>query len=228
MCFALGLSADVPCFFMNLRVIPVTAFEQNCSLLSCEQTGRAAIVDPGGDPDRILAAVDAAGVDVEKVLLTHGHFDHAGVAAAMARELDVPIEGPHEGDRFLLDTLPEWCAQFGFPPGEVVVPDRWLSEGDQVSVGAQTLAVRHCPGHTPGHVIFFAASAGLAIVGDVIFRGSIGRTDFPRGDHQTLLNSIRQRIWSLGDDVTLYPGHGPTTTVGEERAHNPFLQGAYG
>lgn len=228
MCFAECLSADVPFNFMKIRVVPVTALEQNCSLLSCERTATAAIVDPGGDPTRILAAVDEAGVCVEKILLTHGHFDHAGAAAALARDLGVPIEGPHEGDRFLLDSLPEWCAQFGFPPGEAVSPDRWLAEGDEVRVGEQTLQVHHCPGHTPGHVIFHQYHDRLAIVGDVIFRGSIGRTDFPRGDHETLLDSIRQRIWTLGDDVTLFPGHGPTTTVREERAHNPFLQGAYG
>ncbi len=213
---------------MNVSIIPVTALEQNCSLLCCEASGKAAVVDPGGDQERILAEAEAAGVDIEKILLTHGHFDHAGIAGRMARELGVPIEGPHEGDRFLLDSLPEWCAQFGFPPSEAVKPDRWLVEGDQVAFGQQLLEVHHCPGHTPGHVIFHDRATRIAIVGDVIFKGSIGRTDFPRGDHQTLLDSIRKRIWPLGDDVTLLPGHGPTTTVAEERAHNPFLQGPYG
>jgi glyoxylase-like metal-dependent hydrolase (beta-lactamase superfamily II) len=146
----------------------------------------------------------------------------------MARELGLPIEGPHEDDRFLLDTLPQWCKQFGFPPCEAFLPERWLGEGDEVRFGDQVLKVHHCPGHTPGHVIFMHEQDRIAIVGDVIFQGSIGRTDFPRGDHQTLLNSIRQRIWPLGDEVTLLPGHGPTTTVAQERAHNPFLQGAYG
>jgi glyoxylase-like metal-dependent hydrolase (beta-lactamase superfamily II) len=213
---------------MQVTIIPVTAFEQNCSLLRCEHTGRAAVVDPGGDIPRITAAIDEAGVEVEKILLTHGHFDHAGAAAALARQLGVPIEGPHEGDRFLLDSLPEWCAQFGFPPGEVVEPDRWLAQGDEVRFGDQVLEVHHCPGHTPGHVVFHHPESHIAVVGDVIFKGSIGRTDFPRGDHATLLQAIRTRIWGLGDDVTLLPGHGPTTTVGEERAHNPFVQGAYG
>ncbi|MCG6967654.1 MAG: MBL fold metallo-hydrolase [Chromatiaceae bacterium] len=213
---------------MNIRIIPVTAYEQNCSLLCCESSGMAALVDPGGDPERLLAEVADAGVTLQKILVTHGHFDHAAAVAKMARELDLPIEGPHLDDRFLLDTLPQWCRQFGFPPGEAFTPDRWLCEGDQVAFGEQTLEVHHCPGHTPGHVIFFHRSDRVAIVGDVIFKGSIGRTDFPRGDHQTLLNSIRRRIWPLGDDVTLLPGHGPTTTVGEEKRHNPFLQGPYG
>jgi glyoxylase-like metal-dependent hydrolase (beta-lactamase superfamily II) len=169
-----------------------------------------------------------ADVTLEKILVTHGHFDHVGAVGRMARELGLPIEGPHEDDRFLLDTLPQWCKQFGFPPCEAFVPERWLVEGDEVRFGDQVLKVHHCPGHTPGHVIFVHEHDGIAIVGDVIFQGSIGRTDFPRGDHQTLLNSIRQRIWPLGDEVTLLPGHGPTTTVAQERAHNPFLQGAYG
>ncbi|MGB5638581.1 MAG: MBL fold metallo-hydrolase [Sedimenticolaceae bacterium] len=213
---------------MNTRIIPVTAYEQNCTLLWCESTGRAAVVDPGGDPQRILEVVRDTGVSLEKILVTHGHFDHVGAVGGMARELDLPIEGPHEADRFLLDTLPQWCSQFGFPPGEAFIPGRWLSEGDQVSLGEQTMEVHHCPGHTPGHVIFFHRLSRVAIVGDVIFQGSIGRTDFPRGDHKTLLRSIRERVWPLGDDVTLVPGHGPTTTVGEEKAHNPFLQGQYG
>ncbi|MCB1722794.1 MAG: MBL fold metallo-hydrolase [Gammaproteobacteria bacterium] len=213
---------------MQIRIIPVTAFEQNSSLLICEETRRAALVDPGGEPDRLRAAVADADVVVEKILLTHGHFDHAGAAGRLARELGVPIEGPQQDDRFLLDTLPQWCAQFGFPAGERVEPTRWLEDGDEVRFGDQVLEVRHCPGHTPGHVILFHRGDRVAIVGDVIFKGSIGRTDFPRGDHPTLLASIRSRIWTLGDDVLLLPGHGPRTTVGEERRHNPFLQGAYG
>ena len=213
---------------MDVTVIPVTAFEQNCSLLRCPLTGRGALVDPGGDPERLRAAVAAAGVELERILLTHGHFDHVGAAARLAAEFGVPLEGPHRDDLFLLQTLPQWCRQFGFPDAEPFVPDRWLGEGDEVRVGEQVLAVRHCPGHTPGHVIFFHAVDRFALVGDVIFRGSIGRTDFPRGDHATLLRAIRDQVWTLGDDVRLYPGHGPTTTVGEERAHNPFLQGPYG
>lgn len=213
---------------MNVHIIPVTAYEQNCSLLCCEASGRAAVVDPGGEPERIQAAAREAGVVLEKILVTHGHFDHVGAVGRMARELDLPIEGPHRDDRFLLDTIPQWCAQFGFPAGESFEPDRWLVEGDEVTFGEQRLEVRHCPGHTPGHVIFFHRPTAIAIVGDVIFKGSIGRTDFPRGSHTALLDSIRTRIWPLGDAVTLLPGHGPTTTVGEERVNNPFLQGAYG
>lgn len=213
---------------MKIRIIPVTPLQQNSTLLCCETSGRAAVVDPGGEPERILAAVQEAGVRLEKILVTHGHFDHAGAVGRMARELALPVEGPHPDDRFLLDSLPQWCAQFGFPPCETFVPDRWLDEGDQIAFGEQILEVHHCPGHTPGHVIFVHPAVRVAVVGDVIFKGSIGRTDFPRGDHELLLDSIRTRIWPLGDDVTLLPGHGPTTTVGEERAHNPFLQGPYG
>lgn len=213
---------------MKIEIIPVTPFEQNCSLLCCPQSGRAALVDPGGDPDRLFRAVDRAGVAIEKVLVTHGHFDHIGAVAEVAEHFDVPIEGPHPDDLFLIEALPAWCAQVGFPAGRVFEPDRWLAAGDRVAVGEQQLEVRHCPGHTPGHVIFFHPVDRIAIVGDVIFQGSIGRTDFPRGDHQALLRSIREQIFSLGDEVQLLPGHGPPTTVAEERAHNPFLQGSYG
>lgn len=213
---------------MNIRIIPVTAYAQNCTLASCEETGRAVVIDPGGDADHILEVAREADLTLEKILVTHGHFDHAGAVGRMARELDLPIEGPHEDDRFLLDTLPQWCRQVGFPACESFEPTRWLDEGDEVHFGNQLLKVHHCPGHTPGHVIFFHPVNRIAVVGDVIFQGSIGRTDFPRGDHPTLLKSIRERIWPLGDEVTLLPGHGPTTTVGEERAYNPFLQGGYG
>jgi glyoxylase-like metal-dependent hydrolase (beta-lactamase superfamily II) len=213
---------------MDIRIIPVTAFQQNCSLLCCERTGKAAVVDPGGDIENILEAEQKAGVELEKILLTHGHFDHVGGVSRLLRERALPIEGPHVDDRFLLDTLPQWCQQFGFPPAEAFVPDRWLAHGDQVNFGDQSLEVLHCPGHTPGHVVLFHRADRVAIVGDVIFNGSIGRTDFPRGNHADLIASIRTRLWPLGDEVRLLPGHGPTTTVGEERRHNPFLQGAYG
>ena len=213
---------------MKIEVIPVTPFEQNCSLLRCATSGRAALIDPGGDPDQIYAVIERTGVGVEKILVTHGHFDHIGAVSSIAETLDVPIEGPHPDDRFLIDALPEWCARFGFPPGRAFTPERWLNGGDEVTFGDQRLEVRHCPGHTPGHVIFFHPVERIAVVGDVIFNGSIGRTDFPRGDHATLLRSIREQIFTLGDDVLLLPGHGPTTRVGEERAHNPFVRGAYG
>lgn len=208
---------------MKFRVIPVTAFEQNCTLLWCEKTKQAALVDPGGDIDRLLQAVAEEGVTVEKLLVTHGHADHAGATATLAKQLGVPVEGPHEEDRFLLDDLPQQAARFGFGRSDSFIPDRWLNEGDTVSVGEEILAVRHAPGHTPGHVIFFHAPTKVAMVGDVLFNGSIGRTDFPRGDFQTLIHSIKERLFPLGDDVAFIPGHGPMSTFGDERQFNPFV-----
>lgn len=209
---------------MNVYVVPVTGYQQNCSLLVCEKTTKAAIVDPGGDGDLILQQVASVDAQVEKIILTHGHFDHAGGAVDLAEELQVPVEGPHRDDEFLLQSLPQWSAQFSLPSARSCTPDRWLEEGDTVSFGAQELQVLHCPGHTPGHVVLFHARDRIAIVGDVLFQGSIGRTDFPRGDHATLLASIRQKLWPLGDDVTFLPGHGPTSTFGQERRSNPFVR----
>lgn len=209
---------------MQTVIIPVTPLAQNCSLLICEQTGRAAVVDPGGDLDHILEQLERAGAKAEKILVTHGHFDHAGAVAELAERLGLPIEGPHEDDRYLIEALPDWCRRFGFPPCRGFEPDRWLTDGDRVRFGAQELQVRHCPGHTPGHVVFFHPGERLAIVGDVLFQGSIGRTDFPRGDHTALLASIRDKLWPLGDDVTFVPGHGPTSTFGAERRSNPFVR----
>ncbi len=208
---------------MQVRVVPVTPFEQNCSILLCERTGRAAVVDPGGDLPRIRAALNELGAEPERILVTHGHLDHVGGVAALAAELDLPVEGPHEADRFWLEALPEQAAMFGFPPAEPFTPDRWLAQGDTVHFGEQTLSVRHCPGHTPGHVVFHSAAARLVIVGDVLFKGSIGRTDFPRGDLDTLLRAIREQLLTLPDDTIVYPGHGPTTTIGAERRTNPYL-----
>ena len=208
---------------MQHLVIPVTPFAQNCTLIWCEATRRAAVVDPGGDLDLILEAVARLDVAPEKILITHAHIDHAGGAQALASRLKVPIEGPQREDQFWIDALPEQSSMFGFPQARPFKPDRWLEHGDRVSVGGVDLEVLHCPGHTPGHVVFFQAESRVAIVGDVLFKGSIGRTDFPRGNLSQLLNSIRNRLLVLGDDITFLPGHGPPSTFGHERLHNPFL-----
>jgi glyoxylase-like metal-dependent hydrolase (beta-lactamase superfamily II) len=208
---------------MKAIVIPVTPFVQNCSLLCCEKTGKAAVVDPGGDVDRIVRAANQAKVKIEKILITHGHIDHVGGVAELADQLHVPIEGPHREDKFWLDMLAAGGWQLGLPGARAFMPDRWLEQGDTVSFGDITLEVRHCPGHTPGHVIFFHPDSRLAIVGDVLFQGSIGRTDLPRGDYTTLIRSIREQLWPLGDDVQFIPGHGPISTIGAERRTNPFV-----
>jgi glyoxylase-like metal-dependent hydrolase (beta-lactamase superfamily II) len=213
---------------VRYTTVPVTPFAQNCSVAWCEATMRAALIDPGGDLERIARAVEHAGVTVERVLLTHGHLDHVGAAAAAAERYGVPIEGPHRADAFWLDALREQAAMFGLPPTAPCVPDRWLDDGDTVSVGDERLAVLHCPGHTPGHVVFHHAGARLAFVGDVLFAGSIGRTDFPGGDFGQLIRSIREKLFPLGDDVRFVPGHGPESTFGEERHTNPFIAGRYG
>ena len=204
-------------------VVPVTPFEQNCTVLWCSETMRGAVVDPGGDIDRILGEVARNGVSLEKILLTHGHLDHAGGAADLAMQAGLPIEGPHRGDQFWLDGMAQQCRVFGVAEMQSFTPDRWLDAGDQTRVGNLVLEVRHCPGHTPGHVIFFVAEARLALVGDVLFAGSVGRTDFPGGDHDTLIQSIKNELLPLGDDVAFVPGHGPMSTLGEERRTNPFV-----
>lgn len=208
---------------MQVITIPVTPFQQNCSLLICQQTRRAAVVDPGGELDRILAAAEQAGVTIEKILVTHGHIDHAGGVAELADRLGVPIEGPHRDDLFWIEMLAEQGSRFGFPPAQPFTPNRWLEDGDTVTVGQLQLEVLHCPGHTPGHVVFFAPQARLAVVGDVLFQGSIGRTDFPRGDFDSLIRAIRDKLFPLGDDVRFIPGHGPMSSFGQERAYNPFV-----
>lgn len=213
---------------MKYRIIPVTPFQQNCTLLWCERTGKAAVVDPGGDLDRIKAAVAEEGVQLEKILLTHAHIDHAGGTAALARELALTIEGPGRADAFWIEGLPRQSQMFGFPDVEVFTPDRWLEDGDQVRFGEVTLAVIHCPGHTPGHVVFYHQPSRLALVGDVLFQGSIGRTDFPRGDHATLIRSIRDKLFPLGDEVEFIPGHGPMSSFGLERRTNPFVADRFG
>jgi glyoxylase-like metal-dependent hydrolase (beta-lactamase superfamily II) len=212
---------------MRKLVIPVTPFAQNCSLVWCKKSGKGAVIDPGGDLERILAAVERENVTLEKILLTHAHIDHAGGTAELARVRQLPIEGPHRGDQFWIDGLPEQARMFGVPGCDTFVPDRWLDEGDRVQVGEEIdFEVRHCPGHTPGHVVFFSRADGLAFVGDVLFAGSIGRTDFPGGDYRTLINSIRNKLFPLGDAVRFVPGHGPMSTFGAERQSNPFVSDA--
>lgn len=208
---------------IQCTIVPVTAYQQNCSVIKCLDTGRAAIVDPGGEVDRILDVVQEMDAKVEKVILTHAHVDHCAVADVLRQQLEVPIEGPHEDDDFWLEKLPQWCEMSGFPPAEPFTPDRWLVEGDTVTVGNLVLEVIHCPGHTPGHVVFYYRPQNLAWVGDVLFQGSIGRTDFPKGNHAELIASIRHKLFPLGDDVTFIPGHGPTSNFGHERLTNPFV-----
>jgi len=208
---------------MKATIIPVTGFAQNCTLIWCEETMKGAVIAPGGDIPNILAAIEQHGVTVEKIFITHGHIDHAGGAAELADQLGCPIEGPHKEDTFLVTELEQQGAQFGLTELRNFEPDRWLDQGDTVSFGNITMDVIHCPGHTPGHVVFYHQGENVAIVGDVLFQGSIGRTDFPRGDHPTLIRSIKERLWPLGDDVTFIPGHGPHSTFGIERQTNPFV-----
>ena len=211
---------------MKVAIIPVTPFQQNCSLLVDEKTNKAALVDPGGDLDKILEAVKRSGAELEKIFLTHGHIDHCGATAELRRATGVPVEGPQREDRFWIEQLPAQSQRFGFAPMEAFEPDRWLEQGDTVRFGNVVLEVRYCPGHTPGHVVFYSPESRLAMVGDVLFAGSIGRTDFPRGDHATLIRSIREILFPLGDDVAFIPGHGPMSTFGEERESNPYVSDA--
>ncbi|CAH1388291.1 MBL fold metallo-hydrolase [Candidatus Nitrotoga sp. M5] len=208
---------------IKCTIVPVTAYQQNCSVMVCEETGKAAIFDPGGDIENIEAAIAQLGGTLDVIYLTHGHMDHCAAADVMRKKYGVKIIGPQKEDAFWIDKLPEWCKMTGFPHADPFTPDEWLDDEDLVSFGKQTLAVKFCPGHTPGHVVFFHEAARLAIVGDVIFQGSIGRTDFPKGDFDTLVNSIQTKLWPLGDDVTFIPGHGPTSTFGQERETNPFV-----
>ena len=207
---------------LKAAIIPVTPLQQNCTLLWCTETMKGAFVDPGGDLDRLKAAAAQAGVMIEKILVTHGHIDHCGQAGILSEELGVPIEGPHEEDLFWISRLEEDGHRYGIN-GRPFTSDRYLVDGDTVTVGKLTFNVRHCPGHTPGHVIFHHPESKLAIVGDVLFQGSIGRTDFPRGNHQDLVDAITRKLWPMGDDTHFVPGHGPMSTFGHERATNPFV-----
>ena len=209
---------------MNYHLIPVTAFAQNCSVIWCADSGEAALVDPGGEAEKIKQAVAALNVEIKQILLTHGHLDHVGAAAELAAHYGVDIIGPHRADQFLLDSLPAQSQRFGFAPCAALTPQRWLEEGDTVQVGNITLEVLQCPGHTPGHVVFFDRHGRLLVSGDVIFSGSVGRSDFPQGSHSDLIASIHTKLLPLGDDVTFIPGHGPMSTLGRERVSNPFLQ----
>ena len=210
---------------LRYLTLPVTAFQQNCSLVWDDATAQAAVIDPGGDLDRLLAEVDRLGLKLEQIWLTHAHIDHAGGTGELADRLGLPIIGPHEGDQFWIDGLPQQSQMFGFPLAKAFTPTRWLRDGDTVTLGHHTLHVRHCPGHTPGHVVFHSPEIQRAFVGDVLFAGSIGRTDFPQGNHQQLIDSITQRLWPMGDETVFIPGHGPESTFGRERRTNPFVGG---
>ena len=208
---------------IGAAILPVTPLQQNCTLVWCSRTMKAAVIDPGGDVERIVQAIEAKGLVLEKIWVTHGHSDHAGGVAALKLQYGVPIEGPHPEDQFWIDQIQISGERWGMPEARNFVPDRWLGDGDIVTVGETQFEVFHCPGHTPGHVIFFHREARLAQVGDVIFKDSIGRTDFPRGNHADLIASITTRLWPLGNDVRFIPGHGPMSTFGDERRNNPYV-----
>lgn len=208
---------------LKLDIVPVTPFQQNCSIVFDDETKKGAVVDPGGDLELIRERIAAHGLTIEKILVTHGHLDHASGVADLAAELGVPVEGPQKEESFWIDLIPTSAKKYGLPPAKSFVPDRWLEHGDTVEAAGRVFDVVHCPGHTPGHVVFVDREAKLAFVGDVLFQGSIGRTDFPRGNHEELLRSIRQRLFPLGDDIAFVPGHGPMSTFGRERKSNPFV-----
>ena len=204
---------------------PVTPFQQNCSVVYDDETRQAAVIDPGGDLDELLADIEARGLQLEQIWLTHAHIDHAGGTGELAERLQLPIVGPHPGDQFWIDGLPQQSVMFGFPQARAFTPTRWLHDGDTVELAGHRLHVRHCPGHTPGHVVFHSPEMNRAFVGDVLFAGSIGRTDFPQGNHAQLIASIVGRLWPMGDDTVFIPGHGPESTFGRERRTNPFVKG---
>ena len=210
---------------LHYLTVPVTAFQQNCSIVWCDETRDAAVIDPGGDLDVLLAQIEQRGLHLTQILQTHAHIDHAGATGELADNLKLPIVGPHPADQFWIDGLPQQSQMFGFPPARAFTPTRWLHDGDTVRIGHSTLQVRHCPGHTPGHVVFYSPQIKRAFVGDVLFAGSIGRTDFPQGDQDTLIRSITERLWPMGDDTVFIPGHGPESSFGRERRSNPYVGG---
>lgn len=207
---------------MRYRTIPVTPFAQNCTLLTCPDTLETAIVDPGGDAEHIMAVIEHEHLKVTQIWLTHGHIDHIGGVAAVRDHYQVPVIGPHQDDAAIIDRVDLMAQMFGVPIPPHFTPTRWLEDGDRLRLGRREIEVMHCPGHAPGHVIFIDREARIAQVGDVLFKGSIGRTDLPGGNHAQLLASIR-RLWPLGDDMVILPGHGPQSTLGDERRHNPFV-----
>lgn len=207
---------------LKYKIIPVTPFAQNCSVIWCAKSKLAAVVDPGGELEKVRSVLDEQSLELDKILITHAHLDHAGGTAELARATGVPIIGPHTADQFWIDLLPEQCAQFGFA-GEVFAPDQWLEHGDTIKLGSLTFDVIHCPGHTPGHVVFVEQAQNFAAVGDVLFQGSIGRSDFPQGNQAHLVSSIRDRLFPLGDAIEFIPGHGPMSNFGHERKTNPFV-----
>ena len=208
---------------IRAMIAPVTPLQQNCTIVWCTKTKKAAVIDPGGEVDRLLAAIEGQGLTVEKIWITHGHMDHAGGTAQLKAATGAPIEGPHPDDQFWIDGIEEAGKRYGVPGAKAFTPDRWLGDGDVVTLGETQFEVFHCPGHTPGHIVFFHRGARFAQVGDVLFQGSVGRTDFPRGNHQQLVESIIGKLWPLGEDVAFVPGHGPMSTFGRERKTNPFV-----
>ena len=208
---------------LQYQIIPVTSFQQNCSLLWCDETNDAVLVDPGGEVDHLLAAVEENGLNLKAIWLTHGHLDHVGGTAELKQRLNLPVIGPHIDDQFLLDAIPKQCEMFGFSLVDSFLPDQWLDEDQTLKIGNESLSILQAPGHTPGHVILKHDKRKLLWVGDVLFHGAIGRTDFPRGNHAQLIESIKSQLLTLDDDYRFIPGHGPESTIGEERLNNPFL-----
>lgn len=208
---------------LRAAIVPVTPLEQNCSLVWSEATKKGAVIDPGGDVPRILDAIKQVGMEAERIILTHGHLDHVGGAMELRDALGVPIEGPHPADKFLMERAEEQARSYGLSGMRNASSDRWLEEGDPLEIGGEAFQIFHCPGHSPGSLVYYNARNHFALVGDVLFQGSIGRTDFPYGDHEALIAAIKMKLLPLGDDIAFICGHGPTSTFGNERQSNPFL-----